>query len=88
MRHLGYNSSKADPDVHLRPATKKDGTTYYQMALAYVDDILLSGEDARLQMDLIEEKFKLKDGSVEEPTLYLGADISQFVILNFGEACH
>ena len=72
---LGYKPCKADPDVHMRAAVKKTGKKYYQYMLAYVDDLLCCSEDPGLQMKLIEGKFTLKDGTVEEPTLYLGADI-------------
>ena len=48
--------------------------------LAYVDDLLCCGEDPGTQMKMIEGKFTLKDGTVEEPTLYLGADIGKHYI--------
>ena len=37
---LGFKPSAADPDVWMRPATKADGTKYYEYVLVYVDDIL------------------------------------------------
>jgi len=37
--------------------------------LAYVDGLLCCGEDPKIQMDLIEGKFTLKEGTVEEPSL-------------------
>ena len=40
LRNEGFVSSKADPDVWLRPATKADGTEVYEYVLCYVDDIL------------------------------------------------
>jgi hypothetical protein len=80
LRGLGYSSCKADPDVHMRISVKKNGDTYYQYMIAYVDDLLCCGEDPKTQMSMIEGKFKLKDGTVEEPSLYLGADIVQTVL--------
>jgi hypothetical protein len=80
LRDIGYKPTKADPDVHIRPAIKKSGEIYYQMIIAYVDDILCCGEDPKLQMSLIAGKFTLKEGSVIEPNLYLGADISKVTI--------
>jgi hypothetical protein len=77
LRELGYKPCKADPDVHMRTAVKKNGDIYWQYMLAYVDDLLCCGEDPMLQMKLIEGKFTLKDGTVEEPCMYLGADIYQ-----------
>ena len=75
LRELGYRSCKADPDVHMRPAIKKNGDKYYEYMIAYVDDLLCCSVNPKLQMDMIQSKFTLKDGTVEEPKMYLGADI-------------
>jgi hypothetical protein len=40
IQDLGYKSTKANPDVWLRKATKDDGYEYYEMLFVYVDDIL------------------------------------------------
>ena len=80
LRELGYKPCKADPDVHMRVAVKKNGEAYYQYMLAYVDDLLCCGEEPKNQMSMIEGKFTLKDGTVEEPTLYLGADIEKVTL--------
>jgi hypothetical protein len=80
LRDLGYKPCKADADVHMKTAVKENGDTYYQYMLAYVDDILCCGENPQVQMDMISGKFTLKDGTVEEPKLYLGADIEKFYI--------
>eukprot|EP00536_Pseudo-nitzschia_multiseries_P010185 jgi/Psemu1/25290/gm1.25290_g len=61
LREFGYVSCKANPDVHLRSAFKKDGMAYYKYCVALVDDML----------------FKLKDGTIEEPSFYLRADIGK-----------
>ena len=80
LASLGYKSCKADPDVHIRPAVDKDGTRYYQYMIAYVDDLLCCGEDPRAQIKMIENRFTLKDGTVEELKMYLRADISKVYI--------
>ena len=87
LKELGYKPCKADPDVHthMRVALKKNGDKYYQYMLAYVDDLLCCGEEPGLQMKMIEGKFTLKDGTVEEPTLYLGADIGKHYIYDSDE---
>ena len=41
--------------------------------------MLCCGMDPRYQLEAIERCFKLKDGTIEEPTLYLGADIGKHV---------
>ena len=80
LRDLGYVSCKADPDVHMRVETKEDGTEYWAYLVAYVDDILCCGMNPRNQLQAIERRFTLKDGTIEEPTLYLGADIEKFEV--------
>ena len=37
---MGFDSCTADPGVWFRPATKPNGTDYYQYILLYVDGIL------------------------------------------------
>ena len=39
MRHIGFTSCLADPDVWFRPSIKRDGTTYYEYILLYTDDV-------------------------------------------------
>ena len=41
MRHLNFESCLSDPDLWIRPATKNDGTMYYEYVLLYVDDCLV-----------------------------------------------
>jgi hypothetical protein len=77
---LSYTPTKADPDVWIRPATKKDGFKYYEMLLVYVDDVLCISHDAEATMKGIQGTFKLKEDKIEIPTNYLGAQISQKVI--------
>ena len=37
---LGFESTRADPDVWIRAAARSDGHKYYKMLFVYVDDIL------------------------------------------------
>ena len=80
LRSLGYVSCKADPDVHMRRVVKEDGTEYWEYLIAYVDDLLCCGTNPQHQLETIEKRFKLKDGTIGEPTLYLGADIGKHVV--------
>lgn len=80
IRAMGFQSTKADPDVWMRRAVKPDGTPYYEYMCTYVDDILCSSVAPRIILTQLEKSFKLKDGSVEEPKLYLGADIMKWRI--------
>ena len=43
---MGFKSCLADPNVWLHPATKDDGTEYYEYILVYVDDLLVISGDA------------------------------------------
>jgi hypothetical protein len=75
IRGLGFVSTQADPDVWRRPATRKDGSTYYELLLVYVDDILaISCEPAHI-IQAIDDCYKMKEGSVGPPDIYLGAQI-------------
>ena len=38
MKHLGYESCLADPDLWMRMAKKDNGDSYYEYLLLYVDD--------------------------------------------------
>ena len=82
LRSLGYLSCKADPGVHMRKEVRKDGTEYYCYLILYVDVILCCGMDPRHQLKAIEKRFTLKGGTIEEPTLYLGAGIGKHVFGN------
>jgi hypothetical protein len=77
---LNYQPTKGDPDVWIRPAIKSNGFEYYEMVLVYVDDILCISEQPELTMKGIQATFKLKDDKIEEPEMYLGAQLSQKII--------
>ena len=51
---LGFRPSKAEPDVWLKPAIKKDGTNSYEMILCYVDDVISISEDPMRAIDGIK----------------------------------
>ena len=77
FRDLGYVPSKADPDVWLKAETKPDGTEYYVYVLVYVNDVLDLHHDTETFMNRLSEEYRLKDGSVGEPDIYLGANIEK-----------
>ena len=74
---MGYNPSPADPDVWMKPGLKDGGFTYWQYILCYVDDVLCINHDPKRTLKQIQAKFKLKDDKMEEPELYLGAELSK-----------
>ena len=80
LKELGYTPSKVDTNVYMQAAVKSDGKKYCENVMGYVNVICACGESPQSQMDAIAKRFKLKDGSVEEPKLYLGANIEKFEI--------
>ena len=77
--HMGFTSCRADNDVWYKPATKADGTKYYEYIFVYTDDILvMSANDPKRYLLQIDQHFLIKPTSIEEPKLYLGSDISKF----------
>jgi hypothetical protein len=47
LGHLGYQSSRGDPDVWFRLAVKVTKEEYYEYLLVYADDILAIGIDPK-----------------------------------------
>ncbi|KAG7370183.1 reverse transcriptase RNA-dependent DNA polymerase [Nitzschia inconspicua] len=83
MRHLGYESCKADPDLWMKPRTRlDDGFEYYSYVLIYVDDILVISHDALVDLKKIDYYFKMKEGSIGDPDIYLGSKIRKIRLPN------
>ena len=81
MSGLGYKPCLADPDLWLKPESRKDGTSYYSYILCYVDDVLVVGDNAQPILDRIDKFMKLKDGS-SEPDIYLGSKLQRITLAN------
>ena len=78
---MGYNPTKADPDVWLRPAVKPgDGFEYYELVLCYVDDVLSMSADPESTLRGLQSVFKLKNDKIAEPDIYLGAQLGKMVV--------
>ncbi|KAI2494563.1 hypothetical protein MHU86_19978 [Fragilaria crotonensis] len=83
MRHLGWESCKADPDVWMKPEVRKDdGYKYYAYCLLYVDDILVVHHDGLRALQEIDHYFKTKPGSIRDPEFYLGAKLRLYTLPN------
>jgi Reverse transcriptase (RNA-dependent DNA polymerase) len=80
LMDTGYRPTKADPDVWLRPAVKPDGFEYYEIVLCYVDDILSISHDPHATLIALTSIFKLKDDKIEEPDMYLGAQLNKMTV--------
>jgi hypothetical protein len=59
-----------------------DGVKYWAYILIYVDDILCIHHDPRTSLSHIDKYFKMKPGSIMEPTFYLGAKLKKTVMPN------
>jgi hypothetical protein len=76
MDHLGWMPCLADRDLWMKEETRPDdGVKYWAYNLIYVDDILCVHQDPGTSLDQIYKYFKMKPGSIMEPTFYLGAKL-------------
>eukprot|EP00957_Ditylum_brightwellii_P203529 15335063-Ditylum_brightwellii.AAC.3 len=76
MRHLGFISCPADPDVLMRLAIHSDGSKHYEHILLYTDDTLAIGEHPeKLLCQGVGKYFHLKEESVGPPKIYLGGSV-------------
>jgi hypothetical protein len=80
LQDLGFTSSLADPDVWLHPAMKRIGFAYYEYIFVYVDDLLIISEEPNLIIQGLGRCYRMKEGSVVKPELYLGAQIKEFCV--------
>ena len=79
---LGYTPCVADPDMWMKPMMRKDGSKYYAYLIVYVDDVLSIDVNPREPIDKIGSIFRMKEGSIEEPKTYLGANIRKWNIID------
>jgi hypothetical protein len=83
MRHLGWQSCLADPDVWIKSEVRpSDGFKYYAYALLYVDDALMIHHDTTAALNEIDHYFKMKPGSIGDPDFYLGAKLRPVTLPN------
>ena len=87
MRHLGWTSCLADPDLWMKPMTRPDdGFEYYSYVLLWVDDVLAIHHDAEKVIRELDHYFPMKKGSIGDPDLYLGAKLRKTTMTNGVEA--
>jgi hypothetical protein len=83
MDHLGWKPCFADRDLWMKEETHPDdGVRYWAYILIYVDDILCVHHDPGTSLAQIDKYFKMKPGSIMEPTFYLGAKLKKTVMPN------
>ena len=76
MAVLGYKPCLADPNLWLKSQIQ-DGIDCYSYILCYVDEIMLIHHDARSILDRIDKFMNLKEISVGDPDIYLGANLKK-----------
>jgi hypothetical protein len=59
-----------------------DGVLYWAYILIYVDDILCVHQDPGEPLTKLDEYFKMKEGSIQVPTFYVGAKLNKTVLPN------
>ncbi len=82
MRHLGFTPCLADPDLWMLATEKEDGTQYMAYVLLYVDDVMVVHHDALSVMARLDKYFKMKPGSIGDPSMYLGATLKKMQLEN------
>ena len=82
LGHLGFASSRGDPDVWFRPAVKPNGEEYYEYMFVYTDDILAIGLKPKEVLMKLNKYFKLKPDSIHPPDDYLGTKIKMTTLPN------
>jgi hypothetical protein len=59
-----------------------DGVSYWAYILIYVDDILCVHRVPGTPFTKLDEYLKMKEGSIQVPTLYLGVKLKKTVLSN------
>ena len=72
---LGFKSCLADPDMWYKSMLDDTGKKYYAYILVYVDDILVVDKRPMLHMLKLRQTYTVRDETIKQPDMYLGADI-------------
>ena len=84
---LGYDPCVgADDNIYIRAEKTSDGQEYYSYIVVYVDDVLCIHKNPEKVLNMINRDYRLKDLPAQ-PTMYLGADISQYDVNRVGTTC-
>jgi hypothetical protein len=83
IKHLGWHPCRADRDLWMKAETRPDdGVLYWAFILIYVDDIFCVHHYPGSPLEKLDEYFKMKEGSIQVPTLYVGAKLRNTVLPN------
>jgi Reverse transcriptase (RNA-dependent DNA polymerase) len=91
LGHLGFTSSRDDPDVWFCPATKVAKEEYYEYLFVYTDDIFAIGMNPNEIRTKLNRYFHLKQESTHPPDDYLGTKLKMVTLPNgvqaWGQGC-
>ena len=83
MEHLQLKLGRADPDVWIQLARRKDGTDDYEYVLLYTDYCLVISENSeKIPRNEIGKYFRLKEKSIGNPGKYLGGELRKVELNN------
>jgi hypothetical protein len=83
MKHLGWEPCRVDRDLWMKAETRPNyGVRYWAYILIYVDDIIFVHHDPGTSLAKLDEYFKMKEGSIQVPTFYLGEKLKKTVLPN------
>jgi hypothetical protein len=83
MNHLGCNPFRTDRDLWTKAETRPyDSVLYWAYILICVDEILCVHHDPGAPLAKLDKYFKMKEGSIQVPTFYLGAKLKKTVLPN------
>jgi hypothetical protein len=81
LRSLDFSMCYTENEMWFKPATKLDGTEYYQYVLVYTDDILAISTKPGDILAYFDQHNVLKPNLIGPATQYVGAQIGQYMIL-------
>jgi hypothetical protein len=83
MKYLGWEPCHADRDLWMKAETRPNNDVrYWAYILIYVDGILCVHHDPGTPLAKLDEYFKMKEGSIQVPTFYLGVELKETVLPN------
>jgi hypothetical protein len=74
MKHLGWHPCRSDRDLWMKAETR--------LMTVFVDDIFCVHHDPVSPLAKLDEYFKMKEGSIQVPTFYLGSKLKKTVLPN------
>ena len=66
--------------MFMKQYVRTSGINLYAYILIYVDDILCVHEDPEKEINKLGTYYRLKEGSVKEPDIFLGANFKQWEV--------